>query len=59
MRKQMAHQGRATCLGVGAFLVFLSALYFFTHDLIFSAVIGFVFGIGMFDLTLILSNPDS
>ncbi len=59
MRKQMANQGRATWLGVGAFLVILSTLYFFTHDAIFSGVIGFVFGIGMFDLTLILSNPDS
>jgi hypothetical protein len=52
------NHNRATYFGIGAFCVTLAFLWFLIHDLIFSTVIGCVFGFGVFDLTLfLLSKP--
>lgn len=54
--KDTIHRKKATYFGIGAFLAILAGLWLLTGDATFSTVIGFVFGIGAFDLTLILSN---
>lgn len=57
--KGTQHAKKATVFGIGAFFVITVGLWILTKDAIFSTVIGFVFGIGAFDLTVVLSNPDS